>query len=646
MRRQLNNRRERQNSAIGDRSGPAEQHPQARRAHAGASAPNGTEDPTATRLRGLVPTAWAMIRPYWSSEDRWAAWGLLVVVVALTLGMVHINVLFNQWNNAFFNALQEKNQTAFLDQLIRVSWLIGLFIIFAVYQLYLNQMLEIRWRRWLTERYLSAWLADGAYYRMQLVARETDNPDQRIAEDVHLLISHTLALLIGGLRAVVTLVAFVAILWALSGTLTVPLGWSSLTLPGYLVWAAILYAIAGTWLTDWIGRPLVRLNFDKQRCEADFRFGLVRFRENTEGVALYRGEADEFRGFRERFEAVVMNWWDIMRRQKRLTYFTAGYGQGGWIFPSIVAAPRYFRGELALGGLMQTIGAFNQLQDSLSFFVQSYKQIAEWCSVVERLSGFERALERVRIQAATGGGVRCAADGGASHLAVAGVDLYLPDGQPLIANVNLSLLRGDTVLLGGASGSGKSTLLRAIAGIWPFGCGEIRGPRDRHILFLPQKPYLPIGTLREVVSYPTPAGGVDDTTLREALEAVGLRELARRLGESGHWALQLSPGEQQRIAFARALVQKPDWLFLDEATSAVDEATEARLYRLVRERLAGATVFSVGHRATLRAFHSRQLVVQLNRSGPSSIVEVTAVPEWARGSIAIPMRDKVAAMAG
>ena len=586
-----------------------------------------------------------MIRPYWSSEDRWAAWGLLFVVVALTLAMVHISVLFNQWNNAFFGALQDKNRAAFLYQLLRVSWLIGLFILFAVYQLYLNQMLEIRWRRWLTERYLRAWLADGAYYRMQLVARETDNPDQRIAEDVHLLISHTLALFIGGLRALVTLVAFVAILWALSGTLTVPLGWSSLTLPGYLVWAAFLYAIAGTWLTHWIGRPLVRLNYDKQRCEADFRFGLVRFRENTEGVALYRGEADELRGFRERFEAVMANWWSIMRRQKRLTYFTAGYGQAAWIFPSVVAAPRYFRGELALGGLMQTIGAFSQLQASLSFFIDSYKQIAEWCSVVERLSGFEGALERVRIQAAAGGGVR-RADGGGTDLTVEGVDLYLPDGQPLIANVNLSLLRGDTVLLGGASGSGKSTLFRAIAGIWPFGRGEIRGPRGTQVLFLPQKPYLPIGTLREVVSYPMPADGVDDPTLREALEAVGLPGLAGRLSEAGHWALQLSPGEQQRIAFARALVQKPDWLFLDEATSAVDEATEARLYRLVRERLAGTTVFSVGHRATLRPFHSRQLLVRANRNGPSSIVEVTAVAESARGNLGVPKHDKVPAMAG
>jgi putative ATP-binding cassette transporter len=604
------------------------------------------EDRSTTRLWQLLPTAWNLIRPYWSSEDRWAAWGLLAVVVGLTLGMVHINVLFSHWNNAFFSALQNKDQTAFLHELFRVSWLIGLYIFFAVYQLYLNQMLEIRWRRWLTERYLRAWLADGAYYRMQLEKRETDNPDQRIAEDVHLLISHTLTLLMGGLRALVTMVAFVAILWVLSGTLTVPLGWSSLTLPGYLVWAAILYAVGGTWLTDRIGRPLVRLNFEKQRCEADFRFRLVRFRENTEGIALYRGEADELRSFRERFEAVVANWWNIMRRQKRLTYFTAGYGQAAWIFPSVVAAPRYFRGELALGGLMQTIGAFNQLQDSLSFFVQSYKQIAEWCSVVERLSGFERALKGVRQRTVMHGGMRCL-DGASAYLTVEGVDLHLPNGQPLIANVNLSLERGDTVLLGGTSGSGKSTLVRAIAGIWPFGHGKIHRSCDARLLFLPQKPYLPIGTLRDVVSYPMPPRGFEDGTLREALAAVGLPDFAGRLNESGNWALQLSPGEQQRIAFARALVQKPEWLFLDEATSAVDEATEARLYRLVRERLGGTTIFSVGHRATLRAFHSRHLLVRANGSNdPAAIVEVTAVPESARGNLGIAARDKVAALAG
>jgi putative ATP-binding cassette transporter len=561
-----------------------------------------------------------MIRPYWFSEDRWAARGLLLAVVGLTLAMVYLTVLLNQWNNAFYTALQDKDLVAFRHQLFKVTYLITIFILLAVYQVYLNQMLEIRWRRWLTDRYLRAWLADGVYYRMQLQRRETDNPDQRIAEDVHLLAAQTLGLFTGGLRSIVTLVTFVAILWGLSGTFTVPIAGWSIKIPGYMVWVAVLYAVFGTWLTDWLGRPLVRLNYDRQRYEADFRFSLVRFRENTEGVALYRGEADEFRGFLARFEDVVRNWWGIMRRQKRMTYFTSGYGLGAWIVPSIVAAPRYFRGELGLGGLMQTSQAFQQVQDALSFFVQSYKEIASWLSVVERLAGFERALADVRRPSSDHGVRR--AEGRATHLTVEGLDLYLPDGQPLITNINLSLLRGETVLLGGASGTGKSTLVRAIAGIWPFGNGEIRLPRDARVLFLPQRPYLPIGMLRDVVSYPKPAGDVNDRTLQEALELVGLPELAGCLDEVAHWALQLSPGEQQRIAFARALVHTPDWLFLDEATSALDEGAEARLYRLVRERLSGTTVFSVGHRATLTRFHARRFTVELIGKGPGSIVEV------------------------
>jgi putative ATP-binding cassette transporter len=577
-----------------------------------------------TSLWRTLPRAWALIRPYWSSEDRWAARGLLLAVVLLTLGMVYLTVLLNQWNNAFYSALQDKNMPAFRGQLFRVTYLITIFIFLAVYQVYLNQMLEIRWRRWLTDRYLRAWLSNDAYYRMQLQASETDNPDQRIAEDVHLLATHTLALFTGGLRAVVTLVTFVAILWGLSGSLSVTVGEVSIRLPGYMVWVALIYAIVGTWVTDWLGRPLVRLNFERQRYEADFRFSLVRFRENAEGVALYRGEADELRGFRERFEEVVSNWWRIMLRQKRMTYFTSGYGLGAWIVPSIVAAPRYFRGELGLGGLMQTAQAFQQVQDALSFFVQSYKEVAAWCAVVDRLAGFDRTLERVRLQAASG---FRRVEGRPTHLTVAGVDIYRPDGQLLMANVNLSLRRGDTVLLTGASGSGKSTLIRAIAGIWPFGKGEIRAAPDARMLFLPQRPYLPIGVLRDVVSYPMPAGGVDDATLREMLEAVGLIELGVHLDEPAHWALRLSPGEQQRIAIARALVQKPEWLFLDEATSAVDEAAETRLYRLLRERLSETALFSIGHRATLHAFHARRLVVQLAGSGPASVVELPAVAD-------------------
>ncbi len=553
-----------------------------------------------SRMRQLFRDAWAIARPYWFSEDRWAGRGLLVAVIALNLGIVFINVLLNQWNNAFYNSLQDKDYAVFVRQLFKFTYLAGAYIVVAVYQLYLNQMLQIRWRRWLTERYLAAWLKEKAYYRMQLLTSETDNPDQRIAEDLRLFVTTTLGLSLGLLRAIVTLVSFVAILWTLSGPFTVP--GINVTVPGYMVWAALLYAIVGTWLTDWIGRPLVTLNFNQQRYEADFRYSLVRFRENTEGVALYHGEADELRGFRDRFGNVVRNWWGIMRQQKRLTSFTAGYGQAAIIFPFVVAAPRYFRGEFALGGLMQTASAFGQVQDSLSYIVSSYTDIAEWRAVVARLAGFNQALDQVRTEAAIQG-IRH--EESPTHgLGLEHVHLALPDGRPLVEDVSFSLRRGDTALISGPSGAGKSTLFRA----------------------LPQKPYLPLGTIREVVSYPLPPAGISDATLHEALEAVELPQLGDKLDESANWALRLSPGEQQRIAFARALVQKPDWLFLDEATSAVDEAAEGRLYLLLRERLPGVTLISVGHRSTLRPFHTRRLVVEPdaagNGAGPATLVEV------------------------
>ena len=580
-------------------------------------------DNATSGVRRVLSEAWKIIYPYWLSEDRWAARGLLFTVIALNLGTVYINVLLNKWNNAFYDSLQTKDSAVFFHQLVRFCWLAGIFIVLAVYQSYLNQMLQIRWRRWLTDRYLRAWLADYAYYRMQFAAGETDNPDQRVADDVPTFISSTLSLAMGGIRSAVTLVSFVAILWALSGPLAISVHNFSIRVPGYLVWAALLYAIAGTWLTNRIGRPLVRLNFDQQRFEADFRFSLVRFRENAEGVALYRGEADELRSFTQRFGSIVRNWWSIMRQQKRLTWLTSGYGQASAVFPILVVAPHYFSGQILLGGLMQTAAAFGQVQDSLSFIVSSYTDIAAWRSAVKRLAGFQLALEHARVQIA-GGATIHRAEQGANGVTVEGVELDLPGGQPLIAGVNLSLEQGQTALLSGPSGVGKSTLLRAIAGIWPFGHGNIRVPANTRLLFLPQKPYLPVGTLRDVVSYPMPLGAVDDAALREALISVELPDLAGSLDQTRHWALQLSPGEQQRIAFARALVQKPDWLFLDEATSAVDEPTEAHLYRLLRDRLPDAALISVGHRSTLRPFHARQILVQPDGTGPASISERAA----------------------
>ena len=565
---------------------------------------------------------WALTRPYWYSDERWGARGLLGVIIALNLGLVYVNVLINEWNNDFYNALQNMDKTAFFQQLIKFGWLAAAFIVIAVYQLYLNQMLQIRWRRWLTNRYLDDWIANRTYYQLQLRDRGTDNPDQRIADDLREFCDKTLNLSLGLMSAVVTLCSFVSILWMLSGTLSFPFNGMQIDIPGYMVWVALVYAIGGTVIIHFIGKPLIGLNFGQQKFEANFRFSLVRFRENAESIALYAGENDEIRGLKLRFSDVMANWWAIMKRQKTLTWFRAGYNQAAIIFPFVVAAPRYFAGTIQLGGLMQISSAFGQVQDALSWFINAYTQIAEWRATVDRLTTFSNAIDQARVFARTEAGISLATDDGTDYVA-RDVSLSLPDGKPLLASFDTTLKPGDSVLITGPSGSGKSTLFRAFAGIWPFGRGTVSKPRGARALFLPQRPYLTIGTLREQLSYPAAPGTFDDDELRTALVACHLPHLTARLDEDQHWSQLLSGGEQQRIAFSRALVHKPDWLFMDEASSALDEATERDLYRMLRERLPLSTMVSIGHRANLIQFHRRRLQIRKQGSEPGQVAWMT-----------------------
>ncbi len=566
----------------------------------------------------FLPELWALTRPYWFSEERWAARGLLAVIIALNLGLVYINVLLNQWNNDFYNTLQNMDKDGFFYQLGKFGVIAAAYIVVAVYQLYLNQMLQIRWRRWLTGRYLADWIGDRTYYRLQLTDRATDNPDQRIAYDLAAFCDKTLNLTLGLMSAVVTLVSFVAILWTLSGTLSFPLDGRQIDIPGYMVWVALVYALGGTVLAHFIGRPLIDLNFNQQKFEADFRFSLVRFRENAESIALYAGEAGEIRGLQHRFTDVVANWWAIMKRQKSLTWFRAGYNQIATIFPFMVAAPRYFAGSLQLGGLMQTASAFGQVQDALSWFVNAYTQLAEWRATVDRLTTFHNATRLARRAASADTGIVIATHD-AVNISARGVRLELPGGAPLLAPFDLEFKPGESVLISGPSGSGKSTLFRAFAGIWPFGCGTMSRPRNASVLFLPQKPYLTIGTLREQLCYPATDATYDDTTLRAALTDCRLEHLIDRLDEEQHWAQILSGGEQQRIAFARALLHKPAWLFMDEASSALDEATEASLYKLLREQLPHSATISIGHRSKLRQLHARRLEIRKDGAGAGTL---------------------------
>ena len=564
-------------------------------------------------MKGLISTLgtiWRLAAPYFRAEDRWAGRLLLGAVVSIELSLVAIQVILNQWYNRFYNTLQDRNFNAFVSAILFFCVLAAIYTVLQVYQNYLNQWLQIRWRRWMTQTYLRQWLNTANHYRMQLLGDAADNPDQRIAEDIKMFIDSgagfgILPIGLSLLNAIVTLGSFVVILWNLSEA--APLALFGVTVHGYLVFAALVYAIIGTTITHLIGWPLITLNFRQQRFEADFRFNLVRTRENSEQIASLNGEAAERERHLSRFGLLADNWIGIMKRTKKLTFFTASYSQASIIFPYVMVSPAYFSGKMQLGGLMQTASAFNSVQNALSYFVTAYRAIAEYQAVVTRLSGFERAIDAGRDAALTPPVIEVVPREGANAVAIDHLAVRLPDGTPLVDANHIAFNGGDRVLVTGPSGAGKSTLLRAIAGIWPFGSGRVTVPMDAKVMLVPQRPYFPVATLADAITYPARAGTFDDARLTEVLTAVGLSGLLPRLHEEAHWNRMLSGGEQQRLAIARVLLYAPDYLFLDEATAALDEAAEAMLYRLLQERLPAATIISIGHRSTLGAFHRRRV---------------------------------------
>ncbi|KAF1069632.1 MAG: Vitamin B12 transport ATP-binding protein BacA [Pseudomonas citronellolis] len=539
---------------------------------------------------------WKLTAPYWRSEEKGRAWLLLVSIVALSLVGVGVSVWLNSWYRDFYDSLQNKDLHGFIRLVLYFCGIAAVAILIAVYRLYLTQMLTIRWRRWLTERHFAAWLANKQYYRLEQ-GGYTDNPDQRLTEDLDTFTDSTLTLGLGFIRNLVSLVSFSVILWGVSGSLDL----FGVHIPGSMFWAALLYALVGSWLTHLIARRLIGLNNQQQRYEADLRFGLVRVREHAESIALSNGEANENQRLLTRFERVWSNYWQVMKVQKHLTFFSSGYAQIAIIFPLVVAAPRYFAGQIQLGGLMQINSAFGNVQDGLSWFIDAYASLASWRATCDRLLSFRKALEQ-GVQEGEAIEVGHAGE----NLRVSALTLCQADGQVLLDQASLNVEPGEHVLIGGASGSGKSTLLRALAGLWRLGAGRIEMPAAR-TLFLPQKPYLPLGSLAEVLSYPEGPERYSAERMGEVLRLCRLPALENRLDEARHWQRELSPGEQQRLAIARALLYAPSWLFLDEATSAVGEDDEALLYAHLLEQLPEVTLVSVGHRAPLRRFHTRCL---------------------------------------
>ena len=578
------------------------------------------------KLGPVLGDAWRLATPYFRSEEKWSARLLLLSIISLNLLLVGMTVVLNYWNGAFYDSLQNKNWDLFLNLLFTYRTgeagfmpgfvpIVVIYIPISIYRTYLNQWLQIRWRRWMTDRLLTDWLSDRAYYTISLTADPagigTDNPDQRIADDLRKYVEDTLRLGLGLLSNVVSLFNFALILWTLSGAVTL-LG---ITIPGYMLWAAILYAAIGSVLTHYVGRPLATLSFQQEKAEADFRFSLVRLRENTEGIALYSGERAERIGIIDRFAAVFTNFRLIMQRQKLLNALIAGYEQAAAIFPIVVAAPRYFSGEIALGGLTRTAGAFARVQGSLSWFIEAYADLASWRATVARLAGFGRAIEVARGLAEQGVRLR-SADG--DMISANDLNLTMPDGTPLLGYSGVLFPKGRSTAISGRSGSGKSTLFRALAGIWPYGGGTVERPPGRY-LFLPQRPYIPLGTLRHALAYPADDTSFGDNVVRQALADAGLPALTDHLDDDQPWSLRLSGGEQQRLAVARALLQRPDWLFMDEATASLDPEAESELYGMLRQQLPDTTIISIAHRPAVAALHDTAQVFRRTPGQPGRL---------------------------
>lgn len=546
---------------------------------------------------------WQLAKPYWSSEEKWRAIGLILVVIAFNLLVVYMSVLFNKWNNAFYDSIQHYDKKAFFKLLITFSYYAFFYILFQILSYLVRKILEIRWRKWLTGYYIDNWLHNHSYYKTRFIKDYVDNPDQRISQDINGFIGTILDLTLGIISNIVSLASFVFILYSISGPLAFTVSGHHIVINGYMVWAALLYAIVGTYITFKIGRPLIKLNFRQETVEADFRFGLMRVREYAENIAFYHGEKQEKHGLNTKFTNVIDNFMAIVYRQMKLDIFNVAYGQIANIFPLLVAAPRYFAKQIQLGDLMQIASAFGRVQGSLSFFIDSYGSLASLRAIMDRMNGFQSAISKSQELP-----INQKQSSKANYLEVRNFGLSLPDNQrQLVSNLNFALNSGERILIKGDSGSGKTTFLRALAGLWPYTSGELHQDTTKTELFVAQRPYLPYTSLREAICYPMEQNLPADSILQKLLQDCGLVYLTNDLDNVADWGKILSLGEQQRIAFVRILVNSPDIIYLDEATSALDEAMERHLYHTIISQLPQSVIVSVGHRSTLDQLHTQEL---------------------------------------
>lgn len=597
------------------------------------------------KTRTHLSRVWALSIPYFRSDERWTARALLFICVALNLGQVYVLVLFNDWNRLFYDALQNHDEPVFWEQLKMFGMLAAVFIVVAVYRFYLTQLLEIRWRAWMTRDFLTRWTTHQIFYQIELRQAlaghdglsGSDNPDQRIQEDIQMFTASTVELSLGLLDALVTLGSFIGILWMMSGGFNFFIGENEFTIPGFMVWMALLYSVGGSIIGHFLGRRMAPLNFQQQRLEANFRHHLMRVREYSEAIAMDRGAAYESHSLQHRFKQVLDNFMQLLKVQKRFTWFSSGYGQAAVVFPILVAAPRYFAGTIQLGELMQISSAFGRVQDAMSWIISNYSNLASWTATTQRLSVFSNQMETLRAISFAVQQPLDADSPSPTSLKTSALTITLPDRTVLLDDVVLKVNPGDSVLIRGPSGSGKSTLLRVLAGIWPYvrGWDEKRQPLPisaavvlpDNAVFIPQRPYFPEGSLRNALLYPHANSDFTDEQMKQALELALLPQLCSQLDSVGHWSQQLSGGEAQRLAMARVFLKQPSWVFADEATSALDEASEKIIYErllLMVMRQNGALV-SVAHRPSVAAYHQRlwQLVNVNEGSIKSHVLQVS-----------------------
>jgi putative ATP-binding cassette transporter len=548
----------------------------------------------------------ALAVPYFRSEDRWRARGLLAGVICAELGYVLVAVLVIHWNARFFNALEARNWNAFKAELVAFAFITAGAIAVGMAQFFFGQSLIIRWRRWMTERYVAMWMAEGRHYRIRFADTYVDNIHLRIANDVLLFVQRTHELGTGLLNSFVAFFSFAYILWGLSAITPVPLFGMNLAFPGYLICAALAYAGIGTMIAHLIGRPLISLNFNQQRYESDFRFAMARVTDHAEPVALMGGEQVERTELMRRLTALVRNWTRLVARQTRLTAFVAGYGHVSTVFPILVVSPAYLAGAIPLGTLMQAHLAMQRVEGAFAFCIGVYAKIAEWKAVMDRIAQFELAMAALDEQRHPLAAVEVT-EGPGSDLVLQGLNMLRPTGEPIASLDPIRLCPGERLLVKGASGCGKSSLFRALAGLWPFGEGAVERPRGSRLLAMPQRPYFPLGTLKCAITYPTPADAVSNEDVRDAMTRVGLAHLTDRLDEEAEWATVLSGSEQQRIAFARALIARPDVLLLDEAITTLNEDDGRDLYRVLVRQLPATITISTGRSAALASVHKRTI---------------------------------------